>query len=83
MLLTSLHLLGVDGQQLTTTQRGCKYEADMLVLDQRGVAVAIIEGEFQDKLPWACSPVLLLCCYCVVRVSGVDSMFAPCSTRGA
>lgn len=46
-LLTSLHLVGVDGQCLTTTPRGCKFEADMLVLDQQGVAVAIIEGELQ------------------------------------
>lgn len=50
-LLTSLHLLGVDGQQLTTTQRGCKYEADMMVLDQQGVAVAIIEGGSWEMLP--------------------------------
>jgi hypothetical protein len=44
-LLTSLHLLGVDGQVLTD-QTGCKYEVDMLVLDERGVAVAIIEGRW-------------------------------------
>lgn len=50
-LLTSLHLLGVDGQLLTTVQRGCKFEADMLVLDQQGVAVAIIEGE---SVVWPC-----------------------------
>jgi hypothetical protein len=47
-LLTSLHLLGVDGQVLTD-QKGCKYEVDMLVLDERGVAVAIIEGR---SLAW-------------------------------
>lgn len=45
-LLTSLHLLGVDGVSLTTTtQRGCKFEADILVLNEQGVAVAIVEGE--------------------------------------
>lgn len=51
-LLSSLHLLGVDEEVLTTTQRGCKFEADMLVLNKLGVAVAIVEGKhilFLDK----------------------------------
>lgn len=51
-LLSSLHLLGVDGEVLITAQRGCKFEADMLVLNELGVAVAIIEGKhilFPDK----------------------------------
>lgn len=45
-LLTSLHLVGVDGQVLpTSTSKGVKFEVDMFVLNEQGMAVAIIEGE--------------------------------------
>jgi hypothetical protein len=50
-LLTNLHLLGVDDVPLASPQRGCKYEVDMLVLDDSGLGVAIIEGA---RVPWPC-----------------------------
>lgn len=41
-LLPSLHLLGADGEQFQVEQ-GCKYEVDILVLDEQGTAVAVVE----------------------------------------
>uniref|UniRef100_A0A383W7Z9 Uncharacterized protein n=1 Tax=Tetradesmus obliquus TaxID=3088 RepID=A0A383W7Z9_TETOB len=49
-LLPSLHLLGADGQAFVV-QQGCKYEADMLVLDEQGVAVAIVEVKLAAANP--------------------------------
>jgi hypothetical protein len=49
-LLPSLHLLGVDGEAFVV-QQGCKYEADMLVLDEQGVAVAIVEVKLAAANP--------------------------------
>jgi uncharacterized membrane protein YgcG len=49
-LLPSLHLLGADGRAFVI-QAGCKYEADMLVLDEQGVAVAIVEVKLAAANP--------------------------------
>jgi hypothetical protein len=49
-LLPSLHLLGVNGDAFVV-QQGCKYEADMLVLDEQGVAVAIVEVKLAAANP--------------------------------
>ncbi|KAF6255428.1 hypothetical protein COO60DRAFT_211451 [Scenedesmus sp. NREL 46B-D3] len=49
-LLPSLHLLGADGQAFVV-QQGCKYEADMLVVDEQGVAVAIVEVKLAAANP--------------------------------
>jgi hypothetical protein len=49
-LLPSLHLLGADGEAFVV-QQGCKYEVDMLVLDEQGVAVAIVEVKLAAANP--------------------------------
>jgi hypothetical protein len=49
-LLPSLHLLGADGQAFVV-QQGCKYEVDMLVLDEQGIAVAIVEVKLAAANP--------------------------------
>ena len=54
-LLNSLHVVGVGGELVTTTQRGCKFEIDMLVLDEMGVAVAVIEGGIVGKCSCSCT----------------------------
>jgi hypothetical protein len=54
-LLPSLHLLGAD-HQLFAGQQGCKYEVDMLILDDQGVAVAIVEVKLG-----ASNPLMALC----------------------
>ncbi|KAF8063099.1 hypothetical protein HT031_003938 [Scenedesmus sp. PABB004] len=55
-LLPSLHLLGVDGAAFEGVQPGCKYEADMVVLDEAGVGVAVVEVKLG-----AANPVMTLC----------------------
>eukprot|EP00775_Hariotina_reticulata_P005187 gene5187-5425_t len=54
-LLPSLHLLGAD-HQLFAGQQGCKYEVDMLILDDQGVAVAVVEVKLG-----ASNPLMALC----------------------
>jgi hypothetical protein len=49
-LLPSLHLLGADGEAFVV-QQGCKYEVDMLVLDEQGIAVAIVEVKLAAANP--------------------------------
>lgn len=49
-LIPSLHLLGADGA-IFQVEQGCKYEVDMLVLDDGGVAVALVEVKLAAANP--------------------------------
>lgn len=49
-LVNSLHLLGADGETFQVEQ-GCKYEVDMLVLDEEGIAVAVVEVKLAAANP--------------------------------